>query len=888
MSGGDQKGNRVWVDGKFFRQGDTKFYVKGITYGPFAPNHQGEMFPSEEKAARDFEQIRELGANVLRVYYIPPVWLLDLAAHHGLKLLVDIPWPKHLCFLDSPALRLEALTAIREAVTRCKGHPAVFAYSVVNEIPAEIVRWSGTRPMERFIDELVEAAKSIDPHCLCTFSNFPPTEFLNPERVDFVSFNVYLHESKSFESYLARLQMLADAKPLLLSELGMDSLREGEARKTQVLYLQIESAFRYGLAGAVVFSYTDDWFRGGLPIYDWAFGLTTRDRQPKDSFRSVQRAFAVAPYFRHASYPKVSVVVASYNGGRTLAACLQSLGRLRYPNFEVILVDDGSTDGTIEIAKEFPFVQTIRQDNCGLSAARNRGIAAASGEIVAFTDSDCRADEDWLYYLVGDLLRTTYAGAGGHNLLPPDDSPVAAAVMVSPGGPAHVMLTDTEAEHIPGCNMAFYKKALNGIGGFDPLFRKAGDDVDVCWRLQQQGCKIGFSPAAMVWHYRRSTVRAYLKQQNGYGEAEALLLRKHPQYFNSAGRSRWAGRIYATSKFGLVLERSIIYHGLFGSAFFQRLYAPSPSHVWMFFTAPEYHLLITGPLFAFALAWHWVWPLAIASILLSAAVCTVAAAQAQLPKSKRRFYSRPLVALLFLLQPIERGLARYRSQLRFRPAAGARWIQELDSNRPASEPEVLAYWSDGSTDRFNFLRALLRRLEKDKWQIRSDSGWADYDVEILEARWCRLRLITASEFLDRGRISLRCRLQTRWSLAAKVLFWALLLADTAVARLIGPKQPWIWMLLLTVPMLGWVLEFQQAKLRRAVAALLDEVAAEQKLVKLPQSESPQSPGSALVSPTCPVPPSEVTQHPDVALPAQLAPDSAEKSISGISNLKFEI
>ena len=61
------------------------------------------------------------------------------------------------------------------------------------------------------------------------------------------------------------------------------------------------------------------------------------------------------------------------------------------------------------------------------------------------------------------------------------------------------MLTDREAEHIPGCNMAFYKDALEGIGGFDPIFTKAGDDVDVCWRLQQAGCKIGFSPAAFVY-----------------------------------------------------------------------------------------------------------------------------------------------------------------------------------------------------------------------------------------------------------------------------------------------------------------------------------------------------------------------------------------------------
>ena len=214
-------------------------------------------------------------------------------------------------------------------------------------------------------------------------------------------------------------------------------------------------------------------------------------------------------------------------------------------------MDDGSTDSTPQIANTYPKVRYLRHEtNQGLSAARNTGIQAAKGEVVAFTDSDCRADEDWLYYLVNDLTTGDFAGIGGPNLLPPEDSSLATAVMASPGGPAHVMLSDTRAEHIPGCNMAFYKWALVEINGFDPVYRRAGDDVDICWRLEQAGYKIGFSPSAFVWHYRRSTVGAYLKQQLGYGEAEALLVRKHPEYFNSLGGSLWRGRIYAPARIG--------------------------------------------------------------------------------------------------------------------------------------------------------------------------------------------------------------------------------------------------------------------------------------------------------------------------------------------------
>jgi glycosyltransferase involved in cell wall biosynthesis len=172
------------------------------------------------------------------------------------------------------------------------------------------------------------------------------------------------------------------------------------------------------MAGVVVFSFSDDWFKGGRSVEDWAMGLTTAERTPKPSFQVVQRRFREAPYFSLGLQPKVSVVVACYNGAATLRGCLESLSRLSYPDYEVILVDDGSTDATHEIALMFPQVRYINQPNHGLSVARNTGITAARGEIIAFTDADCRADEDWLYYLVGDLSSGRFTGMGGPNFLP--------------------------------------------------------------------------------------------------------------------------------------------------------------------------------------------------------------------------------------------------------------------------------------------------------------------------------------------------------------------------------------------------------------------------------------------------------------------------------------
>ena len=830
---------RVRVDGKFFRLGDKKFHPKGVTYGPFAPNAAGERYASYSQTIRDFQQIKELGANTLRVYHVPPGWFLDLAQEHGLKLLVDVPWCKEKLFLDSEKQRDDARAAVREAVGLCARHPAVFAFSVVNEIASDIVRWNGARAVAQFIEELVAEAKGVDPDCLCTFGNFPPSEFLRPQNIDFHCFNVYLHQRRSYENYLARLQMIADTKPLIIGETGLDSEREGEAHKCEVLTWQIESGFRHGLAGLFIFSYTDDWFRNGVQIEDWTLGLTTRDRKPKPSFAAVQKAFATAPYFPLPATPRVSVVVASYNGARTLEACLASLDRLNYPDYEVILVDDGSKDDTRHIAADHPNARYIFQENKGLSVARNTGINAATGEVVAFTDSDCRADEDWLYYLIGDLLRDDFAGIGGHNFLPPEDSCVAAAVMVSPGGPAHVMLNDREAEHIPGCNMAFYKWALDDIAGFDPIYRKAGDDVDVCWRLQQAGHRIGFSPAGFVWHYRRSTVRAYLKQQAGYGEAEALLIAKHPEYFNTAGLSIWRGRIYSPSSMGVVVRQSVIYHGPFAGGFFQTLYAPPPAFALMLATSLEYHVLITVPLLVLAVPFHFLWPLGVASFCLSHALCVAAATQAPLDKTKERFWSRSLVAILCFLQPIARGWARYEGRLRINttPAKAFRRIASiayLDRGEPLDE---IQYWCHTGMDRLTLVYSIVAKLEEEKWQHKPDAGWAEHDVEIFGTRWSRLQLTTVTEYVEKGHQLFHCRLKAGWTLLAKVLFWMACGLELLLIGVVSKSVPWLWMLLLTLPLLGLYFENEKRILQRLIVAFLDELAVKHELTKVPFSKT---------------------------------------------------
>lgn len=505
-----------------------------------------------------------------------------------------LPWEQHVAFLDSPEVARGIERRVRSGVDACAGHPAVFCYAVGNEIPAPIGRWHGAGRTERFLARLAERVREGNPGALVTYVNYPTTEYLRLEWADLLCFNVYLEEQEQLERYLARLHNLAGDRPLVLAEIGLDSRRNGEQAQAESLGWQLRSAFAAGCAGAFAFKWTDEWHRGGFDVDDWDFGLTTRDRTPKPAFAAVRDTFRDLPFPAGTPCPKVWVVVCGYNAAATLDETLQGLAEVEYPDWETIVVDDGSTDATAEIARRYA-CRLICTPNRGLSAARNTGWEAATGEIVAYLDSDALPEPHWLHYLAAAFRGSDHAGIGGPNLPPPGDGWVAECVANAPGGPVHVLLSDTEAEHIPGCNMAFRREALRAVGGFDPQFRAAGDDVDICWQLQARGGTLGFHPSAVVWHHRRNSVRAYWRQQVGYGRAEALLERKWPEKYNRAGHVPWAGRIYGAGLPQFLIPRhGRIYGGHWGTALFQSIYEPAQGFVSSLPRMPEWYLLVGG------------------------------------------------------------------------------------------------------------------------------------------------------------------------------------------------------------------------------------------------------------------------------------------------------
>tara|TARA_B110000037_G_scaffold46432_1_gene56899 strand:- start:59269 stop:61362 length:2094 start_codon:yes stop_codon:yes gene_type:complete len=558
----NSRDNPSWkTDGKFFHRGGNREWMRAVTYGPFPPE-------KERPAAVDFPRIREAGFNTLRVFTLPDQAFLDAAEKAGLQVFGGIDSWQYADFLSRPGVLSGAKVTLSEWLKTHADHPALSGVYVGNEVSSDLVRWMGPAVVRRAIEDLIELGRGIAPHLLFAYANYPSTEYLEPANADFSSFNIYLEEPEAFANYLRRLQNIAGDRPLVVSEFGMDSFRNGTDTQASVIRWALETSHREETAGMTIYSWCDLWENNGAEITDWSFGLTDREGSAKPALAACE-TFTPPPPAAPAS--RFSVIVCTRNGRKNIAACLRSIAAMTGGPYETIVVDDGSTDGTSEfISKDFLEVRLLTIPPSGLSAARNAGAAAAKGEVFAFTDDDCEPDTEWIARLDKAFRDPDIAAAGGPNLPPPARTLEEAVIRAAPGAPSHVLLDDTRAEHLPGCNISVRREAFEKIGGFDPIFRTAGDDVDFCWRLSDAEFAMGFVPGAFVWHWRRPSIRAFLRQQTGYGKAEKLLLKKHPQRFTANGEARWEGFIYGGGSVRAAGD-SIIYYGSMGQAGYQSI-----------------------------------------------------------------------------------------------------------------------------------------------------------------------------------------------------------------------------------------------------------------------------------------------------------------------------
>lgn len=792
--------------------------LHGVAYGPFG-SEEGDGLPGRERAAEDLRMIAAWGGKVVRVYTVPPGWFLDLCGGHGLVVLAGVPWAVHADFLSGEAEREMAKTAVREAARALAGREEVAALLVGNEIPSVLVRWLGWRRVRAFLEELIDVVREEAPELLAGYANYPSTEVLVPGNADFVACNVYLEDGEALGRYLARLQNLAGDRPLLISEVGADVLGMGEERQAALLRETVERCREAGVAGQVVFAFTDEWHRGGGQVEGWRFGLTDAARRERLAWRELAGGWPGEVVPAGGAVPRVSVVVCTRNGVRTLGECLGGLARVRYGDYEVIVVDDGSAGGIAEICEGFAGVRYVRQEAAGLGVARNTGAAAATGEIIAYTDDDCVPDEDWLNFLVRAFADPAVGAAGGPNIPPAAVNAVQASVIAAPGGPAHVLTGDREAEHLPGCNLAVRREAFAAVGGFRAEYHAAGDDVDFCWRLLEAGWRLEYVAAAMVWHYRRFTARAYLRQQWGYGKAEALLMRGHGERFGLSGGARWRGAVYEPAAGRLGESGVMVYGGTFGMAGYQIVYRRLvPGWAWLVMTVPWW-LVVCGLMMA---GFRRV-EMAVLGLVMAAVPVVMGWWMARGLRMGVKWDgdagARWRLWGLVVVQPVVRSAARLWWGLRLGSWPGGRrgewrwpsgdWKWRVRGVRGV----VREYWSAGGVGR----EALLSVLEG-SGKVRVGDEWDDWDLRWQDEGGWEVRVSTVTEYHREG-----ARTKVRMGVVAVLGWLEVWFAGVVVSAVVMVLRGTMSVPnVIPLAMWGWVIwDWRQRGVRRRAVAVAD-------------------------------------------------------------------
>jgi glycosyltransferase involved in cell wall biosynthesis len=231
----------------------------------------------------------------------------------------------------------------------------------------------------------------------------------------------------------------------------------------------------------------------------------------------------------------ISVIIAVKNGQATIKKCIESVLNCAYSDFEIICVDDGSTDSTAGILRSYSGrIKVItHSSSTGPSRARNVAAAAASGDLLAFTDGDCIVDKDWLNELAKCFESPEIVSAGGVQRIPEDESEFgkqAALFMESIGfatgylGRKAGMIV--RVDHNPSCNSIYRKDIFLRFKGFiEGLW--PGEDVELDHRLKKAGYILVFNPRAVVYHYRPSAPVKFFRMMFRYGWAQGVLVRKY-------------------------------------------------------------------------------------------------------------------------------------------------------------------------------------------------------------------------------------------------------------------------------------------------------------------------------------------------------------------------
>jgi len=234
----------------------------------------------------------------------------------------------------------------------------------------------------------------------------------------------------------------------------------------------------------------------------------------------------------------VSVVIPTFNRKESLIKAVRSLINLELNShqLEIIVVDDGSTDGTVDsLSHHFPnetTIRFIRQNNLGPATARNVGVDSSAGEVIFFMDDDCVADRYWICEALKEFSDPLVGGVGGRIRYQPPNGNWAnrCAASQDPSGPGQTFERDGSLHHLVTANAAVRKTAFIQVGGFDEEFRHAAqEDIELSLRLLKSGWKLVYCAESIVDHFHDFSMWKIIRRGFQIGRAEKILFKKQCQ-----------------------------------------------------------------------------------------------------------------------------------------------------------------------------------------------------------------------------------------------------------------------------------------------------------------------------------------------------------------------
>ncbi len=505
----------VAAHAKFFSRSGRKFFLTATRLDGFGTTLD---FNEKLKLRRRLEAFKAAHTTGLILTEGQSQPALDVVAAAGMVAIVDLAIESD--DLVNPSRFAELVSRVAHAGNVYRSHPGLLGYLIDGSPEADSLPESACHLAEKTIRRrlctLVRMLKQHAPNALVAIKHQQAS--LAPPLVeeDFLYCSTACLEKHELRPWIQSLHRLAGARPVVI-EFAQASSGQDEA---------VAEAFGAGAAGVVAQSVP------AAPSRDW---LGIRMLCPAETmpFAALDRLGPPQPR----SCPLVSVVVCALKQHPTMARCLRSLNRLAYPNFEVIIVAGGGSDSVSEVAAEFPQFRVIRRSNQGLGAARNAGVNAARGEIVAFVEPDFAVDSDWLTYMVRAMQEGQLDACCGPAYVPPETAKLAAGVAAVCPSRSSSSFGDAMARS----NLALTKDAVRRAGGFERKYKSFDADLDLCRKIEGTGAKLDYSPVALVWNLRPNALRNFLRRQGSYGRVDAKLGRWGADGFDSQAPLARAG-----------------------------------------------------------------------------------------------------------------------------------------------------------------------------------------------------------------------------------------------------------------------------------------------------------------------------------------------------------